>query len=160
MPPDAVARTRWRQRRLARRHGRRVAEGVLHEQEHVQIIGFGLVRDERSEDHEPRQVAARSSCAVDPLQSERVRGGNAKTLPPSANLHQNQNAIGVSVGKQSPGTDYRANAHAHLRATLLGRSIAVGIRQGELALGRFQSIVFAELDGPRKRKISVQVIGE
>jgi thiamine phosphate synthase YjbQ (UPF0047 family) len=30
---------------------------------------------------------------------------------------------------------------------LLGRSIAVGIRQGKLALGRFQSIVFAELDG-------------
>ena len=54
----------------------------------------------------------------------------------------------------------RGNAHAHLRASLLGRSVAVGIRQGELALGRFQSIVFAELDGPRKREISVQVIGE
>ena len=54
----------------------------------------------------------------------------------------------------------RANAHAHLRATLLGQSIAVGIRQGELALGRLQSIVFAELDGPRKRKLSIQVIGE
>ena len=45
-------------------------------------------------------------------------------------------------------------------ATLLGRSVAAGIRQGELALGRFQSIVFAELDGPRKREISIQVIGE
>lgn len=54
----------------------------------------------------------------------------------------------------------RGNAHAHLRATLLGRSVAIGISDGELALGRFQSIIFAELDGPRTREISVQVIGE
>ncbi len=31
---------------------------------------------------------------------------------------------------------------------------------GELTLGRFQSVIFAELDGPRKRGISIQVIGE
>ena len=54
----------------------------------------------------------------------------------------------------------RGNAHAHLRAALLGRSIAVGINHAELMLGRFQSIIFAELDGPRKREISIQVIGE
>src|SRR6266550_259240 len=54
----------------------------------------------------------------------------------------------------------RGNAHSHLRAALLGRSIAVGINQGELTLGRFQSIIFAELDGPRRREISIQVIGE
>ena len=54
----------------------------------------------------------------------------------------------------------RGNAHSHLRAALLGRSIAVGINDGELTLGRFQSIIFAEFDGPRKREIAVQVIGE
>jgi secondary thiamine-phosphate synthase enzyme len=54
----------------------------------------------------------------------------------------------------------RGNAHAHLRAALLGRSIALGINDGDLALGRFQSIIFAEFDGPRKREITVQVIGE
>jgi secondary thiamine-phosphate synthase enzyme len=54
----------------------------------------------------------------------------------------------------------RGNAHSHLRAALLGRSIAVGINDGELTLGRFQSIIFAEFDGPRKREITVQVIGE
>ncbi len=53
----------------------------------------------------------------------------------------------------------RGNAHAHLRAALIGRSIALGINNGELTLGRFQSIIFAELDGPRKREISIQVIG-
>ena len=54
----------------------------------------------------------------------------------------------------------RGNASAHLRAALLGRSIAVGLNNGELTLGRFQSVIFAELDGPRKREISVQVLGE
>jgi secondary thiamine-phosphate synthase enzyme len=54
----------------------------------------------------------------------------------------------------------RGNASAHLRAALLGRSIAVGLNNGELTLGRFQSVIFAELDGPRKREITVQVMGE
>jgi secondary thiamine-phosphate synthase enzyme len=53
----------------------------------------------------------------------------------------------------------RGNACAHLRAALLGRSIAVGLNNGELTLGRFQSVIFAELDGPRKREITVQVMG-
>ena len=53
----------------------------------------------------------------------------------------------------------RGNASSHLRAALLGRSVAVGITGGELALGRFQSILFAELDGPRPRTIDVQIMG-
>ena len=53
----------------------------------------------------------------------------------------------------------RGNAHAHLRATLLGRSVAVGISGGELSLGRFQSVIFAELDGPRQRTVDVQMMG-
>lgn len=53
----------------------------------------------------------------------------------------------------------RGNGHAHLRAALLGRSIAVAVTDGDLALGRYQSVIFAELDGPRKRDIRIQVIG-
>ena len=53
----------------------------------------------------------------------------------------------------------RGNASSHLRAALLGRSVAVGLTGGELALGRFQSIIFAELDGPRSRTIDVQIMG-
>ena len=54
----------------------------------------------------------------------------------------------------------RGNAHAHLRAALLGRSIAVGVNDGDLTLGRFQSVIFAEFDGPRTRKVNLQVVGE
>jgi secondary thiamine-phosphate synthase enzyme len=54
----------------------------------------------------------------------------------------------------------RGNAHAHLRTALLGRSVAVPVNDGELTLGRFQSIIFAEFDGPRSREITVQIFGE
>ena len=54
----------------------------------------------------------------------------------------------------------RGNAHSHLRAALLGRSVALGVNNGDLTLGRFQSVIFAEFDGPRKRDIAIQVIGE
>jgi secondary thiamine-phosphate synthase enzyme len=53
----------------------------------------------------------------------------------------------------------RGNAAAHLRAALIGRSVAVGISGGELSLGRFQSILLVELDGPRCREIDVQIFG-
>jgi secondary thiamine-phosphate synthase enzyme len=53
----------------------------------------------------------------------------------------------------------RGNASSHLRAALLGRSVAVGISGGELVLGRFQSILLAELDGPRPRTIDIQIMG-
>jgi secondary thiamine-phosphate synthase enzyme len=54
----------------------------------------------------------------------------------------------------------RGNAHAHLRTALLGRSVALGVNGGELTLGRFQSVIFAEFDGPRPREITVQVLGD
>jgi secondary thiamine-phosphate synthase enzyme len=53
----------------------------------------------------------------------------------------------------------RGNASSHLRAALLGRSVALGIADGELSLGRFQSVLFAELDGPRSRNIDIQIMG-
>jgi secondary thiamine-phosphate synthase enzyme len=53
----------------------------------------------------------------------------------------------------------RGNASSHLRAALLGRSVALGIAGGELSLGRFQSVLFAELDGPRSRNIDIQIMG-
>jgi len=53
----------------------------------------------------------------------------------------------------------RGNAHSHLRAMLLGRSVALGVSDGELSLGRFQSIICAELDGPRERSLDIQLIG-
>jgi secondary thiamine-phosphate synthase enzyme len=54
----------------------------------------------------------------------------------------------------------RANAHAHLRATLLGRPIALAMADGEVLLGQYQSVILAELDGPRDRRLQLQIVGE
>ena len=52
----------------------------------------------------------------------------------------------------------RGNAHAHLRAIILGNSVTVPVDQNRLALGEWQRILFFELDGPRRRRIYVKVI--
>ena len=49
------------------------------------------------------------------------------------------------------------NSDAHLMATLLGSSVTVPIESGRLRLGTWQGIFFVELDGPRSRKVWVNV---
>ena len=56
--------------------------------------------------------------------------------------------------------DETENAHSHLAAMLLGSSEAIALAEGELVLGQYQSVMLYELDGPRRRKVSVQVYGE
>jgi secondary thiamine-phosphate synthase enzyme len=56
--------------------------------------------------------------------------------------------------------DEPENAHSHLAAMLLGSSEVISLVEGELTLGQYQSVMLYELDGPRKRKVSVQVFGE
>ena len=52
------------------------------------------------------------------------------------------------------------NADAHLIAMMLHTSELIPIVNGSLALGTWQSVLFFELDGPRKRTISIQFMGE
>ncbi|MEF8780650.1 MAG: secondary thiamine-phosphate synthase enzyme YjbQ [Haloferacaceae archaeon] len=49
------------------------------------------------------------------------------------------------------------NADAHLRAMLLGESVTVPVRDGELALGTWQAVLLVECDGPRSRTVDVVV---
>jgi thiamine phosphate synthase YjbQ (UPF0047 family) len=53
----------------------------------------------------------------------------------------------------------RGNGTAHLWASLLNQTVAIGIEQGRLLLGDSQSIVFAEWDGPRRRCIDLHIVG-
>ncbi|MCQ1536238.1 YjbQ family protein [Methanosarcina sp. KYL-1] len=50
------------------------------------------------------------------------------------------------------------NADAHLKALLLGASEALPITDGNLELGTWQSIFFAEMDGPRNRTVNVTLL--
>ena len=56
--------------------------------------------------------------------------------------------------------DEPENAHAHLAAMLLGSSEVIPLAEGRLALGEYQSVMLCELDGPRRRRVGVQIIGE
>ena len=51
------------------------------------------------------------------------------------------------------------NAPTHIRASLMGPSVIVPLRDdGSLALGTWQGIFFCEFDGPRDRRVYVSVL--
>lgn len=49
------------------------------------------------------------------------------------------------------------NSAAHLKASLMGSSVAVPIVDGRLALGTWQGIFLCEFDGPRSRRVTVVI---
>jgi secondary thiamine-phosphate synthase enzyme len=55
--------------------------------------------------------------------------------------------------------DERPNGRAHLQALVLPSFVCLNVVDGELALGRWQSVFLAELDGPRTRGLSIVVTG-
>ena len=50
------------------------------------------------------------------------------------------------------------NAPSHVRASLTSPQVLVPVRDGKLALGRWQGIFFCEFDGPRERKVYVTAL--
>lgn len=51
------------------------------------------------------------------------------------------------------------NSAAHIKSSLVGASETVIIEDGEPLLGTWQGIFFCDFDGPRSRRVLVQVIG-
>ena len=49
------------------------------------------------------------------------------------------------------------NSAAHIKASLMGSSVSVPIEDGRLQLGTWQGIFFCEFDGPRRRRVWVQI---
>ncbi len=56
--------------------------------------------------------------------------------------------------------DEPMNAHSHLMAMMLNNTEIIPVVDGELALGTWQSVLFFELDGPRRRNVLIQISGE
>lgn len=56
---------------------------------------------------------------------------------------------------------YDDNGHSHLRASLIGPSLAVPIVNGRMTLGAWQQIILLDFDTrPRTRTVHVQILGE
>lgn len=55
---------------------------------------------------------------------------------------------------------YEGNSHAHIKSSVVGVSETILLENGQLVLGTWQGIYFMEFDGPRNRKLVIQVRGE
>ena len=85
---------------------------------------------------------------------EDVKAFLTRLIPPDAGYLHNDIAL-----RDCP-EDEPENAHSHLAAMLLGSSEVIALADGELVLGQYQSVMLYELDGPRRRKVSVQIYGD
>ncbi len=51
------------------------------------------------------------------------------------------------------------NSAAHIKTSMTGPSVTIPVQKGVLTLGTWQGIYFAEWDGPRSRRVIVQLLG-
>jgi secondary thiamine-phosphate synthase enzyme len=56
--------------------------------------------------------------------------------------------------------DEPVNGHAHCRQLLLSAFATLLVEEGQLVLGRWQSVFAVELDGPRQRRLALQMDGD
>ncbi len=113
--------------------------------------------------HEVREVVAESG----------VRSGIVNVFAPHTTtgifVNEDESGLKRDLGKvlgrlipekggyEHDEVDY--NAYAHLRSIVLSPSITLPVENGGIMLGTWQSIFLAEFDGPRERKVYVQVLG-
>jgi len=55
---------------------------------------------------------------------------------------------------------YEDNADAHLKRSIMGREVVVAVTEGQLDFGPWETIFYYELDGRRKKRVLVKIIGE
>ncbi|MPZ17942.1 MAG: YjbQ family protein [Luteitalea sp.] len=52
------------------------------------------------------------------------------------------------------------NADAHLKRTIMGQQVILPITNGDLDLGPWEQVFYAEFDGQRRKRVVIKVIGE
>jgi secondary thiamine-phosphate synthase enzyme len=55
---------------------------------------------------------------------------------------------------------FEDNADAHLKRTVMGREVVVGVTEGRLDFGPWEQIFYGEFDGRRPKKLLIKIIGE
>ncbi|MFX0033501.1 MAG: secondary thiamine-phosphate synthase enzyme YjbQ [Candidatus Hodarchaeota archaeon] len=70
------------------------------------------------------------------------------------------NFLNKLIPQHSNFSHMEGNSDAHIKSSLTGPSLDVIIHNGNLVLGTWQGLMFAEYDGPRNRKVYIQVQGE
>jgi secondary thiamine-phosphate synthase enzyme len=67
-------------------------------------------------------------------------------------------AIDRLIPAHGPYRHSEGNSDSHVKSILVGAMVAVPVVGSKLALGRWQGVFFCEFDGPRDRKLNVQVM--
>jgi secondary thiamine-phosphate synthase enzyme len=62
------------------------------------------------------------------------------------------------VPSAGPYRHTEGNSDSHLKSMLVGMNAFVFVEEGQLVLGRWQGIFFAEFDGPRDRHVHLKVL--
>ena len=80
-------------------------------------------------------------------------------------LHHDYEVWLEKLAPEKPHSQYRHNgaednADAHLKRTLMGREVVVAVTEGKLDFGPWEQIFYYELDGRRKKRALVKIIGE
>lgn len=52
------------------------------------------------------------------------------------------------------------NGDAHLKNLLIGHQVIVPVTKGKLDFGPWQQVYYAELDGQRRKRVLIKIIGE
>jgi secondary thiamine-phosphate synthase enzyme len=64
-----------------------------------------------------------------------------------------------TIPQEQPGFRHgEGNSDSHLKASLVGSSATVLVEEADLVLGRWQGVYFCEFDGPRARRVHVQIL--
>lgn len=119
----------------------------------------------------PQQFINITDKVADEVKKSNVREGAAVIYVPhtTAGVTINENAdpdvvrdiisaLDKAYPVQGNYLHIEGNSHAHIKASLMGSSCTVIIREGRLLLGTWQGIYFCEFDGPRNREFYVKVV--
>ena len=133
------------------------------------------VREEISIKTSKRQEIIDITSAVnDTIKRSRVKEGicNIFAMHATASIIVNENHdpnicidLIEALNKLIPSGIWRhdkmdGNADSHIKSAILGPGETVTVKDGRLYLGRWQSVMLAELDGPRQRSVSITVVGD
>lgn len=69
-------------------------------------------------------------------------------------------ALDRLVPETGPYRHSEGNSDSHIKSVLVGASQTVFVEGARLALGRWQGIFFCEFDGPRERRLFVEVVAD
>jgi len=70
------------------------------------------------------------------------------------------------IERLAPAANYRhhrtgeTNGDAHLKSLLIGHEVIIPVTHGDLDLGPWQQIYYAEFDGKRPKRVILKVMGE